>query len=112
MSAATAISPTQLQLLHRLSESSLSELEMQLLDVVFKKIHHAFEPSESTALEISTNLRQELLQLGIALIDQKSNKPFVVNPIKDTINIDVLRKEQGYNANQAKAIFGKFPIGL
>jgi hypothetical protein len=110
MSVVTTISPTQLQLLHRLSESSLPELEMQLLDVVFKKIHHAFEPSESSELEISANLRQELLQLGIALIDQKSDKSFVINPIKDAIDIDILRKEQGYDAGQAKAIFGKFPI--
>jgi hypothetical protein len=110
MAATTSISTTQLQLLHRLSESSLPELEMQLLDIMFKKIHHAFEPSESAELEISTNLRQELLQLGIALIDQKNDKPFVVNPIKNNIDIEVLRKEQGYNAIQAKAIFGKFPI--
>jgi hypothetical protein len=110
MSAITTISPTQLQLLHRLSEASLPELEMRLLDVVFRKIHHAFEPSESAELEISTDLRQELLQLGIALIDQKNDKSFVINPIKDTIDISVLRREQSYDANQAKAIFGKLPI--
>jgi hypothetical protein len=110
MSTATAISPTQLQLLHRLSESSLPELEMQLLEVVFRKIHLAFQPSESATLEISTDLREELLQLGIALIDERKNKPFNINPIKDTIDIESLRKEQGYNAQQAKAIFGKLPM--
>jgi hypothetical protein len=110
MTTATAISPTQLQLLHRLSESSLPELEMQLLEVVFKKIHSAFQPSESADLTISTDLREELLQLGIALIDQQNNKPYVINPIKDSIDIELLRKQQGYSSHQAKAIFGKFPI--
>jgi hypothetical protein len=110
MTTATTISPTQLQLLHRLSEASLPELEMQLLEVVFKKIHHAFQPSESAELEIATNLREELLQLGIALIDERNDKTFTINPIKATIDIEFLRKEQGYNAHQAKAIFGKFPI--
>jgi hypothetical protein len=110
MSTASATSPTQLQLLHRLSESSLSELEMQLLEVVFKKIHQAFQPSESSVLEISTDLREALLQLGIVLIDERNNKPYTINPIKDTIDIESLRKEQGYNAEQAKAIFGKFSL--
>jgi hypothetical protein len=110
MVTTTSISPTQLQLLHRLSEASLPELEMQLLDVVLKKIHHAFQPQESTELEISTALREELLQLGIALIDPTHNKSFHINPIKETIDIEALRKEQGYNGYNAKAIFGKLQL--
>ncbi len=107
MIATQNISPLQLALLHRLSENSLSEKEAQILDILFKKVHNAFQKENKTEINVAPELKEELLDLGILLVD---NQDFMINSIKEDIDIEVLKLKQNYHPEKAKAIFGQFQM--